>query len=398
MSEPLIPRYGTRSLPEVVPSLLAALGTGGPNPLDVAPARSACLLMIDGLGAELLAAHAVDAPVLAALAAGTEPLTVGFPATTAASIASLGTGRPPGEHGITGYTFAAPGGVLLNALTWCSHGDGAPVDLRERAVPEQLQAHDTTLQRAADAGLDVRVIAPEFHRRSGLTRAALRGADFHGIHALGDLAAGVLDGLEGRGFRYAYHGDLDLIGHVRGPGSPAWRMQLRAVDWLVAAIAERLPSGALLAVVADHGMVELSDPVDADAEPVLRHGVRALAGDVRARHVHAEPGAAADVLAAWSEVLRDRAWVVSRDEAVASGWFGAVSDPVRERIGDVVVAARGAFGVLRRFAEPRESAMVGHHGSLTPAEQLVPFLQVRGEEPVAASDPELLEGAPAQRH
>lgn len=374
-----MPRYGTRSLAEVVPSLLAAL-TGGDNPLDVAPARSACLLLIDGLGAELLAAHTADAPVLAALAAGTEPLTAGFPATTATSVASLGTGRPPGEHGITGYTFALPGGALLNALTWCSHGDGDPVDLRELAVPEQLQPHETAMARAAAAGLHVRVVAPEAQRRSGLTRAALRGGAFHGTRALGDLATGVLDALVGRGLCYAYHGDLDLIGHVYGPGSPAWRMQLRAVDWLVAAIAERLPGGALLAVVADHGMVELSDPIDADAEPALRDGVRALPGDVRARHVHAAPGAAGDVLAAWSEVLRDRAWVVSRDEAVASGWFGAVSDPVRERIGDVVVAARGGFGVLRRVAEPRESAMVGHHGSLTPAEQLVPFLQFRGEE------------------
>ncbi len=382
MSEPLLPRYGTRSLAEVVPSLLAALGTAGSNPLEVASARSACLLLIDGLGAELLAAHTSDAPVLASLAAGTEPLTVGFPATTAAGIASLGTGRPPGEHGITGYTFAAPGNVLLNALTWSSHGDGDPVDLRDRLVPEQLQPHDTALQRAAAAGLDVRVITPAFQRRSGLTRAALRGGDFHGTHALGDLATGVLDGLDGRGFCYAYHGDLDLIGHVHGPGSPAWRMQLRAVDWLVATIAERLPGGALLAVVADHGMVELSDSIDADAEPELRDGVRALVGDVRARHVHAEPGAVADVLAAWSEVLRERAWVVSRDEAVASGWFGPVCDPVRERIGDVVVAARGGFGVLRRVVEPKESAMVGHHGSLTPAEQLVPFLQVRGEDPV----------------
>ncbi len=379
MSEPLLPRYGIRSLAEVVPSLLAAL-RGRANPLDVAPARSACLLLIDGLGAELLAEHAADAPVLASLRPGVEPLTAGFPATTATSIASLGTGRPPGEHGITGYTFAAPGGELLNALTWCSHGGADRTDLRSRVVPEQLQPHDTALARAAAEGLDVRVVAPALQRRSGLTRAALRGGDFRGTHAMGDLAAGVLDALAQPRFCYAYHGDLDLVGHKHGPGSPAWRMQLRAVDWLVGAIAERLPPGALLAVVADHGMVELTDPIDADVRPELIDGVRALVGDIRARHVHAEPGAAADVQAAWSEVVGARAWVVSRDEAIASGWFGAVSDPVMQRIGDVVVAARGGFGVLRRAVEPKESAMVGHHGSLTPAEQLVPFLQARTAE------------------
>lgn len=376
MSEPLLPRYGTRSLGEVVPSILTALGVPGyANLLDVPPARAACLLLIDGLGAELLATHAVDAPFLASLATGTEPLTAGFPATTATSIASLGTGLPAGQHGLTGYTFAVPGAGVLNALTWCSHADGEPVDLRERAVPEQLQPHDTALARAAAAGLDVQVVAPPAQHESGLSRAALRGGSFRAVHALGDLAAAVL---ATTGFCYAYHGDLDHVGHLYGPGSLPWRLQLSHVDRLVAAIAERLPGGTLLAVVADHGMVTVTDPVDADAEPALSGGVRVLAGDPRARHVHAVPGAAPDVQAAWSEVLGSRAWVVSREEAVTAGWFGPVASPVAERIGDVVVAARGGTGVLRRVAEPRESALVGHHGSLTAAEQLVPFLLAGG--------------------
>ncbi len=49
-----------------------------------------------------------------------------------------------------------------------------------------------------------------------------------------------------------------------------------------------------------------------------------LAGEPRARYVHAAPGAAADVLATWRETLGDRAWVVGRDEAVAAGVFGPV--------------------------------------------------------------------------
>lgn len=56
---------------------------------------------------------------------------------------------------------------------------------------------------------------------------------------------------------------------------------------------------ALDAAVADHGMIELDDSViDADAVDELSAGVRALGGEVRARHVYTEPGAQADVLAA----------------------------------------------------------------------------------------------------
>jgi hypothetical protein len=64
-----------------------------------------------------------------------------------------------------------------------------------------------------------------------------------------------------------------------------------------------------------------------------------------------------------------------REEAVAAGWFGErVTDDARSRIGDIVVAARGTSGVLRRTVEPVESSLVGQHGSLTSAEQRVPLL------------------------
>jgi hypothetical protein len=44
------------------------------------------------------------------------------------------------------------------------------------------------------------------------------------------------------------------------------------------------------------------------------------------------------------------------------------------RIGDVVVATAGSLAIVATRAEPRESALTGMHGSLTPSEQLVPAL------------------------
>jgi hypothetical protein len=90
--------------------------------------------------------------------------------------------------------------------------------------------------------------------------------------------------------------------------------------------------------------------------------------------VYTEPGAAGDVLAAWREILGPRAWVASRDEAIADGWFGPVAPEMAPRIGDVIVAPAGPSAVVATQAEPRESALVGMHGSLTSADQLVPLL------------------------
>ena len=57
----------------------------------------ACLLVIDGLGLELLRAHQAAAPFLAELAFNSRPLTAGFPSTTVTSLASLGTGPAAGR-------------------------------------------------------------------------------------------------------------------------------------------------------------------------------------------------------------------------------------------------------------------------------------------------------------
>jgi hypothetical protein len=116
------------------------------------------------------------------------------------------------------------------------------------------------------------------------------------------------------------------------------------------------------------------DKFDVDEHPELRSGLALLGGEPRARHLYARRGAAPDLLAAWREGLGDRAWVLSRDEAIKEGWFGPVDPAMAGRIGDVVAAPAGSLALVATKAEPRESALFGMHGSLTAAEQLVPAL------------------------
>jgi Type I phosphodiesterase / nucleotide pyrophosphatase len=170
-----------------------------------------------------------------------------------------------------------------------------------------------------------------------------------------------------------------MLGHRYGPASLPWRMQLRQIDALAAVIAEDLPPDAVLLVTGDHGMVAVDSTFDADTHPDLRRDVAALGGDARSRHVYARDGAAADVLATWGAVLGEAGWVVPGEQAVAEGWFGPLGPHVAERIGDVVVAARGSAAGVRTVAEPVISGMPGHHGSLSPEEELVPLLVHTGE-------------------
>jgi type I phosphodiesterase/nucleotide pyrophosphatase len=368
---PIVPSYGAGTLSDLSASILASLDPETPheqNVLDLAPTQRACLLIVDGLGWELLRDHPAAAPFLSELARNSKPITAGFPATTVTSIGSLGTGKPPGQHGMLGYKVLVPGeDLLLNGLRWDSRVD-----------PRHWQPWPTVFERAAEAGIAPVHVARGSFRDKGLTTAALRGAELRPADSMGALAAQAATALaeNSRAFVMVYHGDLDGTGHVFGVGSDAWYYQLAHVDKLAEHLARALPSGTCLYVTADHGMVEVGpdERLDVDATPELRSGLALLGGEPRARHLYARPGAAADVLASWREVLGDRAWVLPRDEAIKEGWFGPVDERMADRIGDVVAAAAGSFAAVATKAEPGESALFGMHGSLTPAEQFIPAL------------------------
>jgi len=368
-----------------VPSLLAGLGVPGfRDALGIGPVRQAVLLVADGLGFELIRRHADLAPFLSQAVATSTPLTTGFPSTTSVSLSSIGTGLPPGEHGVVGYTMALPQlPRAMNTLQWALHGK--PVeDLREVVVPETFFRGPTAFERAVAAGVSVDLVGPVELAHTGLSRSTLRGGRYRGTRGgralIDDVVAALREAGPGGALVYAYHPTLDGRGHAFGVDSPEWRDALAEVDRLARQMANAMPTDSVLAVTGDHGMVDVprQNQIDMADHPELRAGVRFLGGEARARHVYTRPGAAPAVLAAWREVLGPDWWVVPREEAIAGGWFGpAVTDPVRDRIGDVIAAAHGPSAVMQREVFRPETQMIGHHGSMTVAEALVPQLIFR---------------------
>ena len=152
-----------------MPSVGAHLGVPGcpDDVLGLPAADRFVVVLMDGLGWSLLLA-ARDVPYLASLLGDGRPITVGVPSTTVTSLASLGTGLVPGQHGMVGYTSRVPStGEILNGLTWES-------DL----AAEAYQAKPTLFERAVAAGVAVSSVALQRFAGTGLTQAALRGAQF----------------------------------------------------------------------------------------------------------------------------------------------------------------------------------------------------------------------------
>ncbi len=364
------PAYGDRSLADVVPSVARALGVpldGHPSGLELPSAPSYVVFLIDGLGAELLDRHSHAAPYLASLVAGGSTGTAGVPSTTATSLTSLGTGLTPGAHGLVGFTARIPGTErLLNHLAW-----DAGVDALE------WQPHPTAFGRLALAGVHVTSVNKREFDRSGLTIASQRGATYVGADRVGERIAGtVTASAHHPSLTYVYDSDLDWTGHKFGVASTQWLQQLAMVDAEAEQMREALPSSTRLLVVADHGMVDSprESRIDVDSVDGMRDGVSLLGGEARFRHLYCAAGAVEDVVATWRSVLGERATVLTREDAIGRGWFGAVAPGVLPRLGDVMVAGHGDLGIMSSRDFPYEDTLVGLHGSLTSTEMLIPIL------------------------
>jgi predicted AlkP superfamily pyrophosphatase or phosphodiesterase len=367
----VLPRYGASTLADLLPAIGAhlSLPDSGEDRVGLASSDRYVVVMVDGLGWHLVRSSISHLPYFASLLGDARPITAGVPSTTVTSLASLGTGLPPGQHGLVGYTSRVPEtGELLNGLTW----EAAP-------DPHRYQSKPTFFERAAAAGVSVSSVSLERFAGTGLTVAALRGAAFVGFgEDTADeerirLVVAAVQRAD-RAMVYAYERELDHSGHVDGCSSAAWRKHLIRIERMCERLRQALPDDVRMIITGDHGMIDI--PTDhqiiAEDNAALMAGVSALAGECRFRQIYVDSERPSAVANRWRDELGDKAWVRTRDEAIDEGWFGSVDDRLRERYGHVLVALRSDHAVMTRQF-PRELSLIGMHGSMTAAEMAVPL-------------------------
>lgn len=355
-----------RSLTRVVTEMSAAL-VG--ESAWFAPARSAIVWVVDGLGSFNLSARSGHARFLSESRSKRDVARTVFPSTTAAALTSLLTGTAPGQHGIVGYRARVPGtdDVVNQLRGWDT--DGLPLSF-QRAAP---------LSAALDRPFFA--VSRNEYARTGFTVATLGEAEFHGADDLGERVelAAELAGRHPGSLVYLYAPELDGIGHKRGWESDEWVAGLERVDAAARALAGALVRGTGVVVTSDHGMVDVPRHrhVLLEEGDTLLEGVRLIGGEPRMLHLYAEAGQAPAVLARWRDAESSRSWVASREELAASGLIGPVAPEVAERIGDVVVAARAGIAYYDdRLSDTAPQKMIGQHGSLTDEERVVPLIRL----------------------
>jgi hypothetical protein len=373
---PVLPDYAGACLTNVVPALLAGR-EDAPEwlPAITRGAKQIVLLVLDGLGWEQLLDRASIAPTLAAVASSDagRAITSVVPTTTATALTSIATGRAPSEHGVLGYRVAVADDQVLNVLRW-QVGSGRARDAR-RSIPA------ATFQPFAPfpgSSSPVPIVSRVEFAGTGFTAVHLGDSPLYGYRVLSTMVVETRQLLaQGSPFIYGYYDGIDKVAHAHGLGEH-YDAELRAVDELVAEIAASLPDGAVLVVTADHGQVDVGPRVVLPGKDLMS-AVRFISGEGRFRWLHAQPGAAKELLADADELYGETTWVRTRDQLLDDGWFGG---PLREgvvsRLGDIALIPHAPIAFLDP-ADTGETRLAARHGSLTSAEMFVPLLCLAGD-------------------
>jgi hypothetical protein len=295
------------------------------------------------------------------------------PSTTATALTSLTVGTPPALHGIVGYRLVVPGPTgpeVLNVLRWrTASGDARPfVDPRAFQPLEPFR------------GRPVPIVSKSEFAGTGFSEAHQRDAPLAGWAQASSLVVEVRRLLAaGEPLVYAYYEGVDKIAHLRGFGE-YYDAELIAVDRLVGDLLDILPAGAVLAVTADHGQVDVG-PKAVIVDQRVMDETAMLSGEGRFRWLHARSGESSSVdrlEAVARQIYGDEAWVATAEQMEANGWFGGSLRPeVRTRLGDVAVIPFEPVAYLDP-ADGGEARLVCRHGSLTADEMLVPLVARHG--------------------
>ncbi|MBS1189311.1 MAG: type phosphodiesterase/nucleotide pyrophosphatase [Rhodocyclaceae bacterium] len=391
------PDYDGGSLLNLMATICSALGLPASPYAPLAPdrgldaaalaaSRHIVLLVVDGLGDDILARHAPDS-TLARHQVGS--LTSVFPSTTASAIPTFLTGLPPQAHGLTGWhMWFEEINQILAVLPLTPRG-APPAAWMPACVdlPAKLFNHAPLSQSLAGRTWSVvprDLIESSFNRfhSAGAQRIGYQGTAglFAAIEACVAEAAKVDTG--GRPtYIHAYYPVLDSLMHEVGTRDDRVAKRLAKLDAEFAACRQRLAgSGATFLVTADHGFIDAPPEhlIDLDRHPELAALLsRPLCGERRVAYAYVEHNRQLDFETYVKRNLSHACQILPSQDFLAAGWLGPGPAHPRlpSRVGDFVIFMKDDWAIKDWMPGEKHYDQRGVHGGASEAEMRIPLIQ-----------------------
>lgn len=359
VSNSVLKHFGAEPLHATLPVLDEALGAadGGRG------AKKVILLLFDGLGRAILEKNLPERSFLRRhLVCGISSV---FPPTTVAATTTVQCARTPTEHGWLGWLLyfrdIDKNVIAFRNLSVPDGKPAAPEHLCRTRMP-YIHICDRICEAAEKDGRDVftAVVSPFAEYKCSSAESLCR-------------ETGRLASEHDSCFIYGYWETPDSIMHRHGLSSWRVKMNVRRIDRAVRRLSRRFGDDTVIAVIADHGLVDVEYEYLSDHQELwnmLSHApsleTRALSLFVKPEYVEAFP-------AEFRKAFGDRYLLLSHDEVFEKGLFGPgeIHPEAEQFIGDYLAVATGRYGLssMRGFGE-----LKAHHAGLTADEMTVPLI------------------------
>ena len=342
--------------------------------------RHLALVLVDGMGMSALAdPGAADLRARVRL-----ELDSVFPATTACAMTTVATGRWPARHGIPGWhAYLAERDLSATVLPFLERHSGR----RLRRFGVQAAELWPLPSRFAEVTGNMEVHVPLVYLLSTFNRYLNGRCKTRGYRSLRQAQRRILRRLQrvsrsgaSRTITYWYVPDYDSACHTHGVASRQARGTLQQIQDFLLELAAAAPDDSLVAMTADHGLIDLSEGESAPlfpGDPLLDCLRCAPSGEARTPHFHVRPGKEAELVRRVTDLAGDRMALLSQGEAEELRLFGPepFSDLARRRFGDYIGVALASF-TLGYYESPDATSLhhVGVHGGMCPAEVRIPLV------------------------
>lgn len=382
------PDYAGGSIANLMRTIADACGAPSPvqaplypryeiDAAQLAAARNIVLLVIDGLGADMLETRGSGT---LRRQAGLRLSSV-FPSTTASAIPLFMTGLMPAQHALTGWHMWLDELQTVTAILPLTPRTGPPFSIPRERLPAMLFDHAPLYP---DMRRPAWTISPREIAYSPFNTWHSRGAETHAYAGIDGLLQALqrLIRQPGEKFIHAYWPVLDACAHRFGRDSAEVTGVLEQFcvmfDTLLALIAG---TDTALLVTADHGFI------DSPAERVIQltdHPDlaamldRPLCGEQRVAWCYVKAEARASFIRCAEDILGDRAEVISRERLLDEGWFGPgpVHPKLASRIGDFSLVMHDNWSIKDWQPGEKRHFTLGVHGGVSPDEMQVPLVMV----------------------
>ena len=398
------PDYGSYCFAHIPPTILSLFGLPGQGlPQAALPSTAeyeqVVLLLADAFGWQSFERYAADYPFLKEMLSGgvVSRLTSMFPSTTAAHITCLNTGLAVGQSGVYEWFYYEPRLDMVIAPLLFSPAGEKVRELLDKSVarPGDLFPNQTLYQALTQGGVSSVVFMPVEYARSTYSTHVMQGAQvkpyLSWTEALTNLGL-LLQNTSGRRYIFVYFSNLDFIGHPYGPGSlQSANETITFLDMMERFLGQLKRSAVskrtLLLLTADHGLASANPAstirlnqrfpalerclrTDRQGRPIL------FGGSPRDLFLYIQEPRLEEAQDLLTQPLSGLAEVHLTQALIDQGFFGPqpLSPRLLERLGNLVVLPYEGESVIWHVKDKFEQKFFGHHGGLTPAEMLIPFI------------------------